>query len=67
MDLTVSIVRGADGSFRGRCPALPGCVVWGRSREETRAMLHDAVQGYLASLDVALPREVARMNSLATS
>jgi predicted RNase H-like HicB family nuclease len=61
MDLTVSINRAPDGSFRGRCLALPGCVVWGRSREETRRNLHEAVRGYLASLDVALPREISRI------
>jgi predicted RNase H-like HicB family nuclease len=32
------------------CPALPGLVTYGASREEARAMAADAIRGYLECL-----------------
>jgi len=50
-----------DGTYRGRCPALPGCVVYGFSREEALARCQQAVVGYSEHLAVVLPRELARL------
>lgn len=33
------------------CPALPGCVSEGKTREEAMANIRDAIQGYLQSLE----------------
>jgi hypothetical protein len=54
-----------DGEYRAWCPALPGCAVYGRSRHEAQIRVLQAVRGYLAHLDVALPRELARLTRLA--
>ncbi len=61
MKLVVRITQTASDSFRGCCPALPGCIVYGHSRNETRQRIYEAVGGYLASLDVALPRELSQL------
>ena len=39
-----------DGVFIAECPALPGCVSQGKTRDEAVANIKDAIQGYLASL-----------------
>ena len=61
MRLVIRIAKQASGAFRAWCPALPGCAVFADSREEAQVRIRVAVQGYLASLDVALPRELDRM------
>ncbi len=58
MKLTARIARRADGAFKAWCPALPGCMVLGRTREEAWSKIQLAVSGYLASLGAALPREL---------
>ena len=63
MRMTVKITRISSGAYRAWCPALPGCVVWGASRTEAQEKIEKAVWGYLASLNVALPRELARLVS----
>jgi antitoxin HicB len=39
-----------EGGFTALVPALPGCVTYGRTLSEARAMAKDAVTGYIASL-----------------
>ena len=39
-----------DGGYIATCPALPGCVTQGETREEALAMIKDAIEGYIASL-----------------
>ncbi len=65
MRLTVKIANTREGNFRAWCPALPGCMVWGLSEDEVRQKISKAVDGYLASLDIALPRELSRMSEIA--
>ena len=38
------------GTYHGSVPALSGCHTWGRTVEETRARLQDAIRVYLQSL-----------------
>ena len=61
MKIAVKIVKDQGGKYRASCPALPGCWVVGRTRNEARAKIAEAVEGYLASLDVTLPRELGRL------
>lgn len=61
MNLAIHIVKKAEAAYRAWCPSLPGCSVYGRSIQEARGKIHDAVRGYLASLEVALPRELGRL------
>jgi antitoxin HicB len=39
-----------EGGFTAMVPALPGCVTYGRTLEEARSMVKDAIAGYIASL-----------------
>ena len=39
-----------DGVFIVTCPALPGCVSQGRTRDEARSNIRDAISLYLESL-----------------
>ena len=39
-----------EGGFTVTVPQLPGCVTYGRTLDEARAMAADAITGYLASL-----------------
>ncbi|MBI2892766.1 MAG: type II toxin-antitoxin system HicB family antitoxin [Deltaproteobacteria bacterium] len=50
MKFRVLIEQDEDGAFVATCPALPGCVSQGATREEARANIKDAVEGYVASL-----------------
>mgnify|MGYP000008675273 CR=1 FL=1 len=46
----VIIERDEDGMYVVQCPALPGCVSQGRTREEALENIKDAIKGYLESL-----------------
>lgn len=50
MKFRVLIEQDEDGVFVATCPSLPGCVSQGRTRDEARANVQDAMAGYLASL-----------------
>jgi predicted RNase H-like HicB family nuclease len=39
-----------EGGYTALVPALPGCVTYGRTVVEARAMVKDAISGYIASL-----------------
>ena len=39
-----------DGVFVATCPSLPGCVSQGRTREEARRNIQEAIELYLESL-----------------
>jgi len=40
------------------CPSLPGCSARGQTKEDAIRNIHRAVEGYLASLDAIVPRDV---------
>jgi predicted RNase H-like HicB family nuclease len=61
MNLVIRISQTSRCEYRACCPALPGCVVWGRTRQEAEDRIRQAVLGYLSSLDVAMPRELASL------
>jgi antitoxin HicB len=50
MKFRVTISPDEDGVFVAECPALPGCVSQGKSRDEAMMNIRDAIQGYVASL-----------------
>ena len=50
MKFRITVEPDEDGVFVAECPALPGCVSQGRTREEAMVNIRDAIQGYLASL-----------------
>ena len=61
MKMEMRLAQDARGLYRAWCPCLPGCVSSGRTQEEARQKMEQAVRGYLASLDVALPEESAEL------
>ncbi len=66
MELKVRIVRLRSNAYRAHCPGLPGCIVFGLSRNEVSAKIRQAIDGYLKGLDVLLPRELARQSQQET-
>ena len=50
MKVRVLIEPDEDGVFVATCPTLPGCVSQGKTREEARQNIIDAIGGYLQSL-----------------
>ena len=55
-----------EGGFSVFVPGLPGCASQGETREEALAMIKEAIEGYLESLDahgdpIPKPAEVERV------
>ena len=50
MKFRVIIEQDEDGIFVSHCPALPGCISQGGTREEAQANIKEAITGYLESL-----------------
>ena len=50
MNFRVIIEPEEDGIFVAECPALPGCVSQGHTRDEAIKNIREAIQGYLRSL-----------------
>ena len=50
MRYRVLIEQDEDGQCVAECPALPGCISQGQSREEALTNIKDAIAGYLESL-----------------
>jgi len=58
MKIAIIIAELSPGIHKGRCPALPGCVVVGRTRQEVAERLPGAIASYLASLDSLVPKSI---------
>jgi predicted RNase H-like HicB family nuclease len=41
---------GDNEGFSADVPALPGCITWGRTMDEARAMIADAIECYIEGL-----------------
>jgi len=50
MKFRVIFEQDEDGVFVAHCPALPGCVSQGKTRDEAQANIKEAITGYLESL-----------------
>jgi antitoxin HicB len=50
MKYRIHIQQDEDGMFIVECPHLPGCISQGKTREEARKNIKEAIEGYLASL-----------------
>ncbi|NQT34497.1 type II toxin-antitoxin system HicB family antitoxin [bacterium] len=51
MKYRVIIEPDESGWFVAECPSLPGCISQGKTREEARDNIMDAIKGYIASLE----------------
>ncbi len=40
-----------EGGFTAIVPSLPGCISYGKTLEKSQAMIKDAIEGYLISLN----------------
>lgn len=47
----VLIEQDEDGVYVVECPSLPGCISQGKTRAEALSNIHDAIQGYIESLN----------------
>ena len=50
MKYRVTVEEDEDGVFVSECPALPGCISQGKTRQEALKNVKDAIKGYLESL-----------------
>ena len=48
--LPVEIEEEADGRWSAEVPALPGCAVWGYTKEEALKAIKDGAQAYIETL-----------------
>jgi len=48
MTFTITLVQDEDGMFIAECPAIPGCVSQGATREEAAGNIADAIRECLA-------------------
>ncbi len=60
MKIVIEIAERTDAGYAAWCLALPGCAVRAATEAEAMSKMRDAVKGYLASMDVALPCEPQR-------
>ncbi len=58
MKLCVRIRKDEQGTFRGSCPSLPGCVASGQTEVQARQKLEEAIRGYLASVNNFVPEQI---------
>lgn len=47
MKLRILLYAGEDGYLVAECPALPGCVSQGKTRDEAIANVREAIEGWL--------------------
>ena len=50
MKYRILLEQDEDGMYVAECPALPGCVSQGKTRQEAVDNIKDAINGYLESL-----------------
>ncbi len=50
MKYRVFIEQDEDGMFVIECPSLPGCISQGKTREEARKNIKEAIEAHLESL-----------------
>ena len=62
----ISIQQEEDGRWSAWVEPLPGCAVWGYSKEEALEALHDAAQGYIEVMlekGQAVPQEIQALEA----
>ena len=50
LNFTLVFKKEPEGGYTVTVPILPGCVTYGKSLEEAKAMAGDAIRGYVSSL-----------------
>ena len=49
MKFTITLEQDEDGFIIASCPALPGCLSQGKTREEAITNIEEAIRGYITS------------------
>ncbi len=44
MQFTITVDRDEDGKWKTECPAIPGCVSQGASKDEAISNIHEAIE-----------------------
>ena len=61
MNFTTTLARDEDGAWIAECPAIPGCITQGATRDEAIAMAKDAIASCLeVRSELGLPLTVER-------
>ena len=47
MKFTITITQDEDGVYVAECPAIPGCVSQGKTKDEAERNVHDAIAACL--------------------
>ena len=58
MKVCVRIIHNEHGDYTALCTSLPGCMSRGRTREEAKEKLDDAIRGYIAAVGNFVPERV---------
>ena len=67
MKLKIVLEKGMDGFITAYCPALKGCVTQGRTEEDAKKNLKEAIELYLEAdpADMILPTDMYKVSELA--
>ena len=67
MKLKIVLEKGMDGYITAYCPALKGCVTQGRTEQEAKENLREAIELYLEAdpMDIVLPAGKYKVSELA--
>jgi len=55
MKVCIKITTDEEGRYLAHCPSLPGCTSSGRTAEEARKKISEAIMGYLAAVNNFVP------------
>ena len=58
MKLAIKVVPKKEGGYAASCPCLPGCVSYGKTKEEAAERLIESIRGYLAAMGNFVPSRV---------
>ena len=58
MKLSIRIISNDQGGFTAVCPTLPGCMSRGRTRQDAREKLDEAIRGYFAAVNNFVPEHL---------
>jgi len=58
MRVTIRIIRNEHGDYTGLCTSLPGCLSRGRTPEEAKEKLDEAIRGYIAAVGNFVPERL---------
>lgn len=60
MKLAVRIYLNEQGCFTAVCPSLPGCCCRGKTHDEARKRIDEAIRGYIAAVNNFVPETVVQ-------